>query len=452
VKMHRPMISVDRFVSVAASFFQSRTAAFWGLLVLGLVVRGLLMPFAFHPDLPWFAYGSHLMVFHGEVPGDFWVDTLPRVVYAATIWVFRPFFASHEWIWPHEWMLLSSVGAETPADLWMRVASAPQIHLALVLLKVPHLLFDLISAALILFLLKEKKSAALWAFGFWMLNPISLYVSYIYGRYDVMAAPFVLLTLYFFRRQRPLIALLVAGLAMSARLVHIVWAPFILFGALSQLRAQKRLWVGVSLLCAFGIFLLGSGILLQVLKFAEALHGQYLLMARIHILLNDALVLFVIAYLLIFFGAFERGLRTTEVFWKYSTITMLTMFALTFFHPQFFFALLPFLAIEIGENPRLLLYHSLQVVGYIVYLFNWGAQTTWWLFLPVDAAFFSRIPPPEKLLEPLISPIALIAIFRSVLTAASLWMAYVICRTIPLSGAICGRLNDSENQPNQSQS
>jgi hypothetical protein len=127
----------------------------------------------------------------------------------------------------------------------------------------------------------------------------------------------------------------------------------------------------------------------------------------------------------------EKDLSTYEVLRKYSSMVFLVMFSLSFFNPQYFFALLPLLALEVAEQPRLLWFHLVQIAGYAFYLLNWSSQTTWWLFLPLNSALFSRLPAPEMIIQSYANYKAVIAIFRSLLTAASLWMAYLIYRSLP---------------------
>lgn len=312
-----------------------------------------------------------------------------------------------------------------------QIASAPRIHLTLFILKLPHLAFDLASAFLLLALLRKRTRGTVIAFAFWMFNPIGLYISYLYGRYDVVAAFFVLLSLYFFKRVRPFSSLAALTLALLSRVIDALLAPFFLIGALGQLKRQKRLLWGFLILGGVALLTLFSGALPRVVSLLDRAHGQFLLAAKLPIILHDELVLFVIAYGLLLFSSLEKDLSSYEVLHKYSSMVFLVLFSLAFFNPQYFFALLPLLTLEIAEQPRLLWFHLVQVAGYAVYLLNWGSQTTWWLFLPLNEAFFSRLTPPEMIIQSYTNYKAVIAIFRSLLTAASLWMAYLIYRSLP---------------------
>ncbi len=401
------------------------------LLALGLIVRVVLMPVAFHPDLFWITYHAQQLALHGEVTKDLSIQPIPHLLYAATIWVFRPVLSPPELVWPDEWTLMGQEEYQGAFDLRMQIASAPRIHLTLFVLKLPHLAFDLASAFLLLALLRRRSRNTLIGFAFWMFNPIGLYISYLYGRYDVVAAFFVFLGLYCYARLRPLSSLVGLSLALLSRIIDVALAPFFLIGAFRQLRQQKRLLLGSLILGGTVLLVLVSGALPSVIAILDRAHGQFLLAAKLPIILQDELVLFVIVYGVLVFSSLEKDLSSYRVLRKYCSMVFLAMFSLAFFNPQYFFALLPFLALEIVDQPRLLWFHLVQVAGYAFYLLNWSSQTTWWLFLPLNPAFFSSLTAPEMIIQSYTNYKAVIAIFRSLLTAASLWMAYLIYRSLP---------------------
>lgn len=428
-------LSVQQLISRLSPFSEQGDKSFQRkiviLLALGLVLRVALMPIAFHPDLFWITYHAQRLALHGEVTKDLSVQPIPHLLYSATIWTCRPALSPPDVVWPDEWRQMGQQEYQGAFDLRMQIANAPRIHLTLFLLKLPHLLFDMASAFLLLALLRKRSQGTIVAFAFWMFNPIGLYISYLYGRYDTVAAFFVLLSLYFYQRFKPLSSLAGLALALLSRIIDAALAPFILIGAFKQLKKQKRLILGSLILGGVALLMLLSGAAPRVIALLDRAHGQFLLAAKLPIILHDELVLFVIAYALLLFSSLEKDLWHYAVIRKYSTMVFLVMFSLAFFNPQYFFALLPLLALEIAEQPRLLWYHVVQIAGYAIYLLNWGSQTTWWLFLPLDSDLFARLPAPEMIIQSYTNYKAVIAIFRSLLTAASLWMAYLIYRSLP---------------------
>jgi hypothetical protein len=401
------------------------------LLALGIVVRLVLMPIAFHPDLFWVTYHAQSLALHGEITRDLSIQPIPLLLYSATIWLFHPLLSPPESIWPDDWRLLSEDDYQEAFELAMQIAEAPRIHLTLFLLKLPHLAFDLASAFILLALLRKNHKGAIIAFSFWMFNPIGLYISYVYARYDSVAGFFVLLSLYMFQRVRPFSSVAALTLSFLSRVMDAALAPFFLVGALGQLKRQKRLLIGSLVLGAAAALILFSGTLPRIISLLDQAHGQFLLAAKLPIILYDELVIFVVGYAILLFSALEKDLSSYDVLRKYSLMVFLILFSFAFFNPQYFFALLPLLALELAEQPGLAWFHLIQIVGYAFYLLNWGAQATWLLFLPLDPAFFSQLTPPELVIQSFTNYKAVVAIFRSLLTAASLWMAYRIYRTLP---------------------
>jgi hypothetical protein len=315
--------------------------------------------------------------------------------------------------------------------LAMQIATTPRIHLTLFILKLPHLLFDLASAFLLLALLRNRPKQAIIALAFWMFNPIGLYISYLYGRYEAVAGFFALLSLYLFQRVRPFSSLAALALAVLSRVMDAALVPFFVLGAFRQLSKQKRLLLGALVFLAASALTIVTGSLPAIIALLDRAHGQFLLAAKLPIILYDELVIFVIGYAILLFSSAERDLSSYVALRKYSLMVFLVLFSFAFFNPQYFFALLPLLALEIAEQPGLAWYHLVQIVGYAFYLLNWGSQTTWWLFLPLNPTFFSHLTPPELMIQNYTNYKAVVAIFRSILTAASLWMVYRIYRTLP---------------------
>lgn len=73
------------------------------LLVIGLLIRLILMPIAFHPDIFWVTYRAHLLALHGEVNADLLVQPIPPLLYGTVIWLFQSLLSPQELIWPDLW-------------------------------------------------------------------------------------------------------------------------------------------------------------------------------------------------------------------------------------------------------------------------------------------------------------------------------------------------------------
>jgi hypothetical protein len=86
----------------------------------------------------------------------------------------------------------------------------------------------------------------------------------------------------------------------------------------------------------------------------------------------------------------------------------------------------PFLAITIATNRRMLVYHALQILTLSVYAMQWGSWTTWELLRPSIGERVASLPDPYEAIAARIEPRQFFGTFRSALTAISLWMAWKI--------------------------
>ena len=111
----------------------------------------------------------------------------------------------------------------------------------------------------------------------------------------------------------------------------------------------------------------------------------------------------------------------------FSAAAFLLLFSLTFFHPHYAIWLVPFLALTVplaADAKRLTIYHAIQVVCVLIYSAQWGAWTTWNLLEPLLGARVASLPDPVEAIDSQIEPRLFFGLFRSILSAVSLWMAW----------------------------
>lgn len=178
------------------------------------------------------------------------------------------------------------------------------------------------------------------------------------------------------------------------------------------------LWAGVELL---GIIGTGDSPTLEILSTHE--HFQNWLDAGVRLRFDDFIFFFPVAYLLGLLWIGERDLGPEE-FPRVAAGVYLLLFALTFFHPHWAIWLVPFLALTIPTDRRMLVYHGLQLVGLAVYAMQWGSWTTWELLRPVIGDRVASLPDPYEAVAARIEPRQFFGVFRSLLTAVSLWMLW----------------------------
>jgi len=117
-----------------------------------------------------------------------------------------------------------------PTDFttWINNWSATQnnyqnLPLFLLLLKIPYLLLDLGIAYLLYQISKSPKILYIW-----LLNPLSFYLIYILGNFDILPVFLTLLSLYLLKSKTNL-SLILFGLAIALKLYPLIFLPFYLF-------------------------------------------------------------------------------------------------------------------------------------------------------------------------------------------------------------------------------
>ncbi len=427
------------------------------VFLLGLALRIVLMPLFGGADAATTAWigtvliGKGQLILSNDPPPIFFLHALIfgafRPIYPATI--FNRF--------------LSPVGF-TPSVLLPRsILSEPGIGVLLTLLKLPYLAFDLASAVLLLWLVREPQSA-IRVFKIWLFNPIVLYVSYFFGQFDVVAVFFVILAFYYNQHGRRNAALLALSVAILFKDFAIVLVPFFLVLYLEEkrglfVRFKALLKVALASAAPLAVQFL---IALTQTPFYEsanyALAGDHMNGFFGRTLYNrgepgvpliegfltfigysmklttfspipDVIYLFPLAYLLLFVAWILLRGKDAGKLWNATVILFLLIYALNLFHPQWFLWAQPFLIVLVARQGKPVSYLYAGIValffGYILY-FD-AIAYTWPLIPLIPAAAFW--PGPASLMRNAGLPADLIInLARTAFSGLCLALAFLLFR------------------------
>jgi hypothetical protein len=422
-----------------------RVAALVGAAVL---IRLLVMPFTLHFDAYQIYSRAHEAAYHNQWFG-FTSQFLVQGLHNVWLLLIRPLLPHSEAIWSHS---ASTIGVGASQDDYARFLAYDHLYRAIFLMKLPYVAADLGCAYVLAQLVAPARRFAVAAF--WLLNPLVIFSSAIYGRHDSVAILVMLLGLAAARRATDRYRLLGIGLLGVATLMRffpiIIVAPFLL--AFRRSARQLALFAGLlfgmaALVELAGIATSGKSTILTVLESYE--HFKYWFDAGLYLRFDDYVLLFPVAYALGLLWLSERGMRPEE-FPTVAAVAFLLLFSLTFFHPHYAIWLVPFLALTIADRPRLLVYHAIQVVCVLVYAAQWGSWTTWDLLRPLLGERVASLPDPVEAIQAQIEPRIFFGLFRSLLTAVSLWTGWRLLRDLSprpsLSGATSppGPLSNAE--------
>jgi len=164
---------------------------------------------------------------------------------------------------------------------------------------------------------------------------------------------------------------------------------------------------------------------------AKSYHSNFLLSMNISLgYLYDRIFIFVLIYTFLLLYAYFNTNHSFSDLWKYALVLFLTFFATSFFHPQYFAWLIPFLIFQVVEDKKFTMLFIIQVLCFVVYTFQWKEWLAGYLFAPLNAQYFMHLRTPFEIINQYYPADKFIAIVRSIFSGVSLWMAYLVFKNV----------------------
>lgn len=372
------------------------------LFILGIALRIVIAMFTFHPDARTSSFTSAMVLREGTLNFYDFSNNLdatdPRkqeyneklididdqpLQYLLTL----PFFA----------ILRPFVDLATETMFHLDPSStfgSPQLFYYLLYLKFPFLVFDILTAFVLMKLFQDKKQKAI-AFAIWMFNPVTLWATAGIGQFDILTTFFMILSLFFLSKNKPSLSAIALGFGIALKTFPLLLLPFLI---LSQKTLKQKVTVTVLSLIpfvSFALIFLGSPGYRQHALFAPQL--DKLLYAKIPLSGGENIfiipVLLIILYLL-FASLKNRNWENLARFWL---ITLLMILGFTHFHQQWFLWVTPFLVIfHPYMRQKLLFPVILLLLSWGIMLFMFDASLQVKLFSPLipslkDAAGLAEV-------------------------------------------------------------
>ena len=426
---------------------QSKSLLRWGLL--GLIVRLIVMPLMGHPDAMIVArIGLTLGSKQQLIPS---VDPpLVFLFYSAYLKLIGPVLPS------------AVVGVLTDPTQYspegLRIAFAMNqtgLGLFLFLLKIPLLLLDFVAAVALLWI-PSQPSKGLAAYKLWMLNPVSLLVTFAVGQYDIFAVSLFLVGLALLRRERYMSSALVFGLAGAFKLVGILFLLPLAIYTIRHLGGSKGMIKGFSVLTV-GLLTAGVGLSAALLtpKFYQSanlalpltyvdgfyqntlytqgatgnsiLNGLFRFVVGYSASLstpgsNDVFVLMPMSYAILLFAVatFQDWNRVSLA---YAFMGFLfSYYALSLFLPQWFLWVQPLLLLWVADKAvGAKLTYIVSTAFFFVYTLKWDPGFTTNLLAPIDPKYLGMTGPYQWLMQAGLPPEQIVWAGRAVLSASLLF-------------------------------
>lgn len=312
--------------------------------------------------------------------------------------------------------------------------------------KIPYLIFDFATALLLLHFTEDGKKATS-IFKFWMINPFSIFICYYAGQYDIIPAFFMMYALYFLKKQKGELTMLLLGVASAFKVFSMLFVlPVVILliegenGLTNKAKYATKL-LGITLLPLIVTFsasfltpvyyesanlamlprnsFIVNGFFGRTLYNRGSLGQPFLLGLFLYTLdysvnlptlagFPDVIYVFPLIYaLFILWITYFKW--SFEKFWKAILAFLLAYYSIALFHLQWFLWAQPFLVLLVVENPKKFLKLYLTLIPlYFIYISYWS---------PTIPFILNNIGLPG---------FQVINLFRSIFSAICIFMAFLI--------------------------
>jgi len=394
----------------------------WKWFLIGLLIKFAFMPFTvFFQDILAVNWRASLIVYHGI----YWmggIQIFVHYIHAFFLWIFKP-------LMPYFHSILNdpNMGTHCTWEMFETFVGNPYAFRTLFLFKVPYMLFDFGCMLFLLNIFRDPKKG-LRAFKFWAINPIVIFATYVAPRYECIVCFFILVSLYYAKKNSPSKSLFFLGVSIITRFYPLVLLPFFVIILGKNLREYIKLtfwgilpWVIIIILSKLFSTTIGPAELMGMY------HTNYLLSMRFLLgYAYDKIFVFVAIYTFFLLYVFFNTDHSFIDLCKNGLVVMLTLFATCFFHAQYFMWLIPFLTLQVAKDKRFTWLFVIQVLCYFVYISQQENRFAGLLFTPIDPKYFMSLPSPIEIINRYYPAGKFIGIFRSILTGVSFWMVYLI--------------------------
>ncbi|MCD6225797.1 hypothetical protein J7J95_01810 [bacterium] len=402
------------------------------ILLVGIFIRVLLMPFFAHGDI----IAVHRRVGKIVCQGDSLLNYsapgahLFEAVFAK---LFTPFVSCH---------LL--------AGLQTNFYQPPFLNRMLFFFKLPYLLFELGFWWVVFEIFKNKNEKVKKRLAvFLAFNPVIIYSVYLFGRFETYQIFFSMVLIWTLNKLKQLSwkkGLTITGLMfliLTIRPSYIYIVPALILTLLPW--KTKGIFWGLLPSGLFGIltflpkFLSNSPIVDKQLEWLKTgTHPNYVFQAAVNIGQERKIFFFFLITGMIFLWWWERRSQffkqnPAKTFSLLSSLIWLTFYGTSIFHPQYFSWFLPFFLVLLVDDQKDFLWQSfwLGVPFYFLTILAWGNYTTFGLLFPVSLAF-RQIEPGWYL--PLFPTIKWANIGRSIFSAFCFYWIYYLIRNFSSDG------------------
>lgn len=389
------------------------------VLILGIIIRLLLMPFYFHPDIKTYHFQSSFLK-SGVLNIYSYLEEKKAESPIKEEFVYFPL--TYYSLGFYQIVATPLLGANF--DSWVKDASQtylkdPLSFRYLVLLKLPYLILDLLISILFLKLFQTTQEKRL-AFKLWLLNPFTPVLIYVFSNVDIIPVFLSLLSFYLLIKDQKILSAIFLGVASGFKVY-----PLLLLPALISYQKDIRQKV-IYTLTALGTL---TALILPFLfqpGFKEAALVSGLttraLLSKLDIGFGESLILPIIAVALITIYLIKNN--SPRVF--INAFTLLAVFlSLIHFHIQWLLWVAPFavyLSVKYKITKELAI---ISVLAFLIPILYEDRFMSFGLLSPISL-YFNLLPLPQTVAAKIYDPHSLMSILHSLLAALVLFKIWEI--------------------------
>lgn len=210
------------------------------IVIAAIILRLLLMPFLYHPDLKTQYYHGQFLQQGVINIYQYLRENKSQLSYQDTF-----NYPPLAYFFLGSWSMVTNLFLDGSLSDWLgnwgaEGHTSPEIFEILFILKLPYLILDILVGLLIYKLLPgEVRRVGLIV---WFFNPFNLYIIYGLSNFDILPAALTFLGYYFFIKERFTKSGLFWGMAIATKLYPLIFLPVLAMALLKKGRFGELMW------------------------------------------------------------------------------------------------------------------------------------------------------------------------------------------------------------------
>lgn len=388
------------------------------ILILAILIRLLIMPFYFHPDIKTYHFQAsflskgvtniydYLAAHKKELPlkEEFVYYPLTYFFLGGYQILISPLLGDDFYEW------LSDANSQSAND---RVG----VYRYLFLLKLPYLAFDIAIAFLLMRIftgdLKKK------VFTLWLFNPFTIILIYVFSNVDVIPVALTVASVLLATQKKLVLSAALLGLAAGFKAYPLLFLPFLLLFTTSFRQVILMVIAAIGVFAAIVAPFWSSAF--QQAAFVSGLTTR-IVFPGLSIGFGETLMASIISLSALFFYSLLQ--KDKVEIWKYYLALLLLLFSFIHFHIQWLLWVAPFIVILVIRNKRFAIPVLILALSAFLLPILYADKSMSWGLLQAYSGLFNLLPLPLALVQIFYDPLILQSVLHSLIAGGSLVLIY----------------------------